>query len=226
MKVDTNSRIQAVIFDMDGVLVDTELYYMQQSIAWLREEEGIVLPAETFLAAVGAAGDTRWNIMREHLPTSWTRERYRDAFRAYLAAHPINYTKMLFQGVRQALETLKKGGYRLAVATSSPIEKAKDMLESCDMQHFFELVLTQNDITATKPDPEIYLTCLKKMGLTADMCVVVEDSSIGIQAAKRAGMCVFARRENRFPMDQSNADIIFEDYSDLYKWICQLNSQC
>ena len=46
-----------LFIDMDGVLVDTELYYMQQSIAWLRDEEGIVLPAETFLAAVGAAGE-------------------------------------------------------------------------------------------------------------------------------------------------------------------------
>lgn len=226
MKVDTKTRIQAVIFDMDGVLVDTELYYMQQSIAWLRDEEGIVLPAETFLAAVGAAGDTRWNIMREHLPTSWTRERYREAYRAYLAAHPISYSELLFADVRQTIEMLKEQGYRLAVATSSPAEKAQDMLKSCSMQHLFELVLTQNDIMATKPDPEIYLTCLNKLGLTADACVVVEDSSLGIEAAKRAGIRVFARKENRFPMDQSSADIVFEDYTVLYKMICQLNSQC
>jgi beta-phosphoglucomutase-like phosphatase (HAD superfamily) len=83
-------------------------------------------------------------------------------------------------------------------------------------------VVTGRDFKESKPNPEIYLYTAKQLGVSSDECVVLEDSTIGITAAKRAGMYTLAHRDLRFNFDQTLADHIFDDFLEAYVYIQNL----
>ena len=109
------------------------------------------------------------------------------------------------------LEELKRLGYRLAVASSSPLEHIEKVLEECGIAGFFEAVESGDELTQSKPNPEIYLLTLGKLGLPAEACCAVEDSDPGIEAARRAGLYTIAKREERFGFTQRGADIMVNE---------------
>ena len=112
----------------------------------------------------------------------------------------------MFEDTIPTLKRLKAMGLRLAMATSTPREKAMETKELCGFGSFMEIVLCGDMVKESKPNPEIYLKCLEQLGLSGEQCIVVEDSAYGIEAAKRAGLYVVARRETRFSMNQEGAD--------------------
>ena len=89
------------------------------------------------------------------------------------------------------------------------------ILVECGFTGFFEVILTRDDVENCKPDPEIYRKTLAGLSLPPQACLVVEDSAIGIAAAKAAGIPVAARREERYYVDQSQADHLLDRIGDL-----------
>ena len=92
-------------------------------------------------------------------------------------------------------------------------------LIDCEIKEYFDVVLSGHDFTRSKPDPEIYLTAMKKLGLDNDECLVIEDSPYGIKAGKNAGMFVGCRRDYNFGLDQSESDYIFDDLSGIFSFL-------
>ena len=153
--------------------------------------------------------------VKDYLPPDWGREEYLVGYRAYLARNPISYPELCFPDVPATLAWLKEKGYRMALATSSPRDKVEQSIGECGLTDYFAAMLTRDDVENCKPDPEIYQKALQKLDLPPEQCLVVEDSSIGIAAAKAAGIKVAARQETRYPMDQSQADYFLERIGDL-----------
>ena len=123
--------------------------------------------------------------------------------------------------IRYILKKLKPD-YKLAIASSSSKELISKCLKECSIDSYFDLVVTGRDFKESKPNPEIYLYTAKQLGVSSDECVVLEDSTIGITAAKRAGMYTLAHRDLRFNIDQTLADHIFEDFLEAYDYIQNL----
>ena len=204
----TDFPFAAVIFDMDGVIVDTEKFYLD-TLARLFEAEGIEVPFEDLCVTVGASyKDFKRNLVRwfelggEHLAEEEALARYN----VWEERNQPDFAALLNHGVVETIAELKRRGVRVALASSSPMSNILLVLEACGLSDAFELVTSGEQFHESKPNPEIYLHTLENLGLPAGDCCCVEDSVPGITAGKAAGLTVFAKREDRFGFTQEAAD--------------------
>lgn len=209
------NSVNAVIFDMDGVLIDSEICYMRRLGQFVQESFQKRIPEEELLRIVGASGQVHWQTAAPYLPETWTFEDFRCAYRAYQEKKPIDYRAILFPGVLDALAAIRQLDLRMSIATSSPRHKVEQVLEECELRAYFDFYITGEDVKFSKPNPEIYLKSAAMHHVSTAKCLVVEDSNIGIRAAVEAGMCVIAKKESRYPVDQSHADFQFQSYVEL-----------
>lgn len=220
----TDFPFAAVIFDMDGVIVDTEKFYLG-TLAKLFEAEGIEVPFEDLCVTVGASyKDFKRNLVRwfelggEHLAEEEALARYN----VWEERNQPDFAALLNHGVVETIAELKRRGVRVALASSSPISNILLVLEACGLSDAFELVTSGEQFHESKPNPEIYLHTLENLGLPAGDCCCVEDSVPGITAGKAAGLTVFAKREDRFGFTQEAADRIIDAIPDLLEAASEL----
>lgn len=220
----TDFPFAAVIFDMDGVIVDTEKFYLD-TLARLFEAEGIEVPFEDLCVTVGAAyKDFKRNLVRwfelggEHLAEEEALARYN----VWEERNQPDFAALLNHGVVETIAELKRRGVRVALASSSPMSNILLVLEACGLSDAFELVTSGEQFHESKPNPEIYLHTLENLGLPAGDCCCVEDSVPGITAGKAAGLTVFAKREDRFGFTQEAADRIIDAIPDLLEAASEL----
>ncbi|VWL90758.1 Phosphorylated carbohydrates phosphatase [Collinsella intestinalis] len=220
----TDFPFAAVIFDMDGVIVDTEKFYLD-TLARLFEAEGIEVPFEDLCVTVGASyKDFKRNLVRwfelggEHLAEEEALARYN----VWEERNQPDFAALLNHGVVETIAELKRCGVRVALASSSPMSNILLVLEACGLSDAFELVTSGEQFHESKPNPEIYLHTLENLGLPAGDCCCVEDSVPGITAGKAAGLTVFAKREDRFGFTQEAADRIIDAIPDLLEAASEL----
>jgi beta-phosphoglucomutase family hydrolase len=178
---------RAVLWDLDGTLVDSEAFHWQSWRDTLAPE-GLSVTYEQFLASFGKKNDP---IMREWLGAGYTPERavrLADAkeadYRRLIAAHGLT----ALPGAREWLTALHADGWKHAIVTSAPAANADVMLRALELASLFEAVVTAEDVAAGKPDPEVFLTAASRLGVPSSRCIVVEDAAAGIEGARRAGM--------------------------------------
>lgn len=206
---------EAVIFDMDGVLIDSEVVYMRRLGEFVREAVGRTVPEEQLVKMVGATGNGHWEAVKDYLPTGWDLETFRFHYRKFGKDNPIDYRKLLFPEVLPTLEWLRTSGYRIVMATSTPGEKAEEIKEVCGFGAYMEFILCGDMFKESKPNPEIYLRCLELLSLPREKCLVVEDSAYGIEAAVRAGIPVAVRREKRFYVNQEGGNWYIDSLAEI-----------
>jgi beta-phosphoglucomutase len=178
---------KAVLWDMDGTLVDSEELHW---IAWrtTMANEGIVITREQFLATFGQRNDS---IIPAWLGSAASAERierigqakeelYRDLVqRVGIAPEP---------GVAAWLDRLHKDGWQQAVASAAPRANIDAVLEALSVNHVFQGIVSAEDVHRGKPDPEVYLLAASRVGVPPERCIVVEDAGAGIEGARCAGM--------------------------------------
>jgi AHBA synthesis associated protein len=183
---------RAIVFDLDGVLVDTEAVNVGAARAGF-EAVGFPLSDEDERTIVGRHPDDyvpllveRHGVPQELLPQ--LREVQQATYqRDHSRVDPIPTAPETLHGLRAA-------GWRLAVATSSGRANALEILERIGVRDLLEFVLTKDDVARRKPAPDIYLLAVERFALRPEEVVVVEDSPHGITAAKAAGLRCIARR--------------------------------
>lgn len=210
-----NTDVQAVIFDMDGVLIDSEIVYLNRLVQFVQDYLGKKIPKERLISMVGATGAGHFHAVREYCPPEWDLERFRKHYRQYGKENPIDYSSILFPDTIPTLEWLRKHGYRIMLATSTDRKKAEEIKAVCGFGAYMEFTLCGDMFQESKPNPEIYLKCLELLKLSRRQCLVIEDSPYGIEAAVRAGIPVAVRRETRFVLDQRGGDWYFDRLSEL-----------
>lgn len=209
---------EAVIFDMDGVIVDSEYAYAQEERAFL-DAHGIDVPDEEIARTVGCSQET----FRQTVVSWWERGGYGTLtpeeaiarFNAWGESYVYDYHALMNPGVPETLAALRERGVRLALASSSPMDNIREVLDACGIAGAFEVVVSGEQFHKSKPNPEIYLHTCELLGLDPAVCCCVEDSPYGIEAGKRAGLTVFAKREERFGFSQDEADAIIDAVPDL-----------
>jgi HAD superfamily hydrolase (TIGR01509 family) len=177
----------AVLWDLDGTLLDSEEYH------WLSWREtmaslGHPITREQFLATFGLRND---EILPRWLGASATREEIDRVGRE----KETLYLKLLREGgvaplagAAEWVRRLQLEGWLQAIASSAPRANVDVVLEVLGMASFFQAVVSAEDVTAGKPDPQVFLTAAGRLGAHPTACIVVEDSPAGIEAARRAGM--------------------------------------
>ncbi len=186
--IDTlNSFLYAVLWDLDGTLIDTGPIHWQ---AW-RETlagEGYHLAWEVFLSSFGMRNDTILPMWLGPQITPQEIERIASAkeirFRELLGVLPLP----LLPGVAQWLPRLHAQGWRQAIATMAPRLNLEKIVQITGIDRFMDAYATAEDVSRGKPAPDIFLIAADRLGVPPAACIVVEDAPAGIAAARRAGM--------------------------------------
>lgn len=185
--------IKAVIFDQDGVILESESIQSKAYALVLEEygkkpvlcENGLVQPF------VGARGEVVWEELKKRYnlaeDTNVLREKRRQAILKLLDGE-IEPNP----GVIKLLEYLKREGFRIALATGTDPRIVDKILTRFEIKGYFEVVVTGGDTQKSKPDPEAYIIASRRLGIAPSDCLVIEDAEVGVAAAKSAGMRVIA----------------------------------
>lgn len=211
---------KAIIFDMDGVLVDTESFYLQRREQFFANEN-VDISAFTPSDFIGGNMKEMWTKI---LGSDFDSREIQNRYENFKRENPLPYERLLFDDVKNVLSDLINAGFKLALASSSSMEDIEKMLNIHDLGRFFPVKLSGNDFVETKPNPEIYLTALKKLAVKSDEALIIEDSEKGIQAGKAANITVWAIKDDRFGMNQSLADAHFPNLTAVKNQLFKLSN--
>lgn len=199
--------IQAAIFDMDGVLTDSEPLINAAAIAMFREK-GLVVRPEDFLPFVGA-GENRYigGVAEKYgFPLEILAAKKR-TYEIYLELVPARLEA--FPGAQTLVNACRKAGLRTAVASSADRIKIEANLCKIGLPpESWDAIVTGEDVERTKPFPDIFLSAARMMGSDPAQCVVIEDAPNGIQAAKAARMRCVAVAQTFAPERLAGANLV------------------
>ena len=200
----------AVIFDLDGVLVDTGWAHKQAWFAFA-EKHGIDISDDFFAATFGMTNDRIIPMLLGRSLTSgqlkhlsdWKEQLYRRIIANKLAPD---------ERLETLLADLKKAGFSLAIGSSAPKANLDLIRERLRFDRFFDNYVTCEDVDEGKPSPQVFIKAAAKLSIAPRNCVVVEDAVAGIEAAKAAQMAVvaLATTRKRRDLEKANADLIFD----------------
>lgn len=209
--------IKAIIFDLDGVLIDSENFVINIYRKFI-EEYDMDLKVEDFYIMIG--GNRRMNHLKliyDKSKMGWSEELFRERLDLVKKRERANFSfdQIVFKETKPVLAKLHELGYKIVCASSSHIDYINRALKECEITEYFDIIVSGLDFKESKPNPEIYNYCVDKLGFDKSECVVVEDSTYGIEAANRANLFVYGRKDERFGVDQSHADKMINDLNDL-----------
>ncbi|MFA0752862.1 MAG: hypothetical protein IMHGJWDQ_000626 [Candidatus Fervidibacter sp.] len=205
---------KAALFDLDGVLVDSSLFHYE---SWVRlgEEVGFTMTPEFFRQTFGQRNDA---IIKQLMPNAtdeqiaqWGERKealYREVAQGRLKPLP---------GAMELLHGLKKLGFKLALASSTPRVNIAFAMEQLSVGELFDTFVGAEDVARGKPDPEVFLTAARRLDVPPERCVVFEDAIAGVIAAKRGGMkCVAVTTTNpRRALAEAGADVVVDSLAEL-----------
>lgn len=211
--------LKAVIWDNDGVLVDTERLYFEASSRILATV-GFTLTKDQYVQTSLTAGLSLFDLADVD-PDSHARLRDQ---RNALYSELLTGQDLTIDGARETLEALR-GRVRMMVVTSSRRDHFQIIHQSTGLLSYFEDVVDNDDFTESKPHPEPYLIGLQRLGLTADECIVVEDSERGMTAAIRAGLrCIVVPNALTREVDFSAAYRVVDKIGDVVEIVEDLKA--
>jgi HAD superfamily hydrolase (TIGR01509 family) len=206
--------IKAVIFDMDGVLVDSEPAALAQQAKFLKKM-GHTLDEEFAHSLLGITLRKYWEVLKDHLHL----EQDVDELMHGLHEHMLDFWRSSDieknLGIAELLVRLRDAGIRSAIATSASSQRLPLFLKKLGLEDAFEATVNANDIQNSKPAPDIYILAAKRLGVDPRDCVAIEDAQNGVLSARAAGMKVIGYKVHHNKQDLSKADIVLSDFHDV-----------
>lgn len=221
----TRDLPQLVIFDLDGTIIDSEPVAMD---AWIQagQEFGIIIKQDDLLPMIGVNGESNRRMMLERfgqdIPFEAMLSRVREfTEETYGEGIPVK------EGIKELLTVLNDLGIRRCVATSSRKTRSENLLRRLGILNEFEFLLSGEDITFSKPHPEIFELAMARLSIRPENTMIVEDSKNGIIAAK-ASAATSVLIPDLLAIDatmKANADLIFTSLLDFKDYLLELNSR-
>ena len=204
---------RAVIFDMDGVLVDS---YQAHFVSWSRmaAQRGLVITQEQFAATFGRT-------TREIIRQLWSDRIDEDDIARMDELKEQIYREILLadfpqmDGAGELLGALSEAGFLLAIGSSGPPQNVQLTLKRLTNAHLIAVTVDGTQVTGGKPDPEVFLTAARKLAIPPSRCAVIEDAPAGIEAARRAGMAAIAITGTTTRKQLNAADLIVDSLRQL-----------
>lgn len=205
------SRIKAVLFDMDGVLINTEpLHYRMWKETF--RNRGLEIDYDVYKGCIGATDAFLMDLVRENYGRDFRSDKKIHEERAVIEKRLIKeegFPEM--PGVIEMLRRLREAGFLLAVASSSPYVRIREAMGYIGAERYFSVLNTAENVAHSKPAPDIYLDTAGKLGVKPEECIVLEDSENGSIAASSAGMiCVGLDNPDSGSQNLERAKVIIE----------------
>ena len=208
------NKLNAVIFDLDGTLLDNNDFHLKSWKLYLKQM-GMEISDEDYKANI--SGRTNKDATEHVFNKKMTND---EAAQYYLGKEKI-YREMYapvikpVSGLINLLTELQQNGIKMAIATSGILVNIDFMFDHVPIRHFFEQVINSTHIQNGKPDPEIFITTAQKLHVHPENCVVFEDSIAGVEAANAAGMKVVALTTTHTLEELHDADLVIDDYTQI-----------
>jgi beta-phosphoglucomutase len=210
--------LKAIIFDVDGVLIDSMLF---QADAWVKtfKEVGITITREDIYELEGSNNRRLIKSIFEKAgkePELWHLEQLPEKKREALEFDQIKP----FEGIPDCLKELKRH-FKLAMVSGSHVDTINKVVNKY-FSNCFDVIITGSDLERGKPDPDPYLKALEELDLTKNECIVIENAPMGITAARRAGLYCVAVVSMLEPEKMEHADLVLEDHAALLEYLKSL----
>ena len=202
--------MKAVIFDMDGVIIDSEPIHFEVDMQTMREF-GVNISKDELNKYVGTTNEYILNDLINKYKIQKSIKEILE-YKMELTIRRIKETKInAISGIPELLISLKHNNIKTAIGSSSPKELIITVIEKFQLGKYFDCIVSGDEVKEGKPKPDIYLEVSKRIGVNPEECIVIEDSRNGVLAAKNAGMkCFGFRNVNSGNQDLSKADIIVD----------------
>lgn len=206
---------KAFIFDMDGVIIDSEPIHFDIDVQTM-EYLGIPISPQELERFVGMTNPDMWRILKQEYNIAKPVEEIID----YQLSSKIKAVRALelapIAGIMELISNLKKLGMKLGIASSSPRVFINEVLMKFQIGQYFDCVVSGEEVANGKPAPDIYVEAARQLGVHASECIVLEDSSNGIKAAQAANMrCIGFINPNSGNQDVTFADVIISKISEI-----------
>ncbi|MBU3192043.1 HAD family phosphatase [Clostridium bowmanii] len=209
--------LKAVIFDMDGVIIDSEPTHMKLENETYKKL-GIEVTDDEHHSFVGATSNYMWEALKNKYKLNQTLEELIEYDRNKYFKH-LNSDEceiILIDGVKELIQDLYENGVKLAIASSSPLDVIYAIAKKFQIEEYFEAFVTGDYVKRSKPEPDIFIFAAEKLGVSAENCIVIEDSHNGVLAAKKAGMkCVGINSDPEGSQDISMADLVINKFKEV-----------
>lgn len=208
------SELKAVLFDLDGTLIDNNDVHFKAWKKYLKDNE-IQISDEDFKDNI--SGRTNQDVIEHIYDKKMSKE---EAEKYYLKKEEI-YREMYkndiapIKGLIEFLKDLKENNVIMAIATSGIQVNIDFMFDNVPIKEYFQVVIDSSDISKGKPDPEIFLVTAEAVKIAPGNCIVFEDSTSGVQSGKAAGMKVVALTTTHTKEELSEADLVINDYTEI-----------
>lgn len=179
--------VKAVIFDMDGVLFDTEKLCMDSWVA-VAGETGLSDMETFFPACIGTNLTDTKALFQKFYGDTYDFEQFRRLASAWFHDYVEKKGLPVKKGVREILDFLQQGGYLIGLASSTALHSVEDHLQQAGIRQYFQSLTTGDMVEHSKPQPDIYLMACESLGVRPEEAIAIEDSPNGIRAAHSAGM--------------------------------------
>lgn len=208
--------IKAVIFDMDGVVVNTEPigYRANQE---LYKSLNIVVPDDVYGTFIGNSDKMIVQKLKDLYPIQLTHEQLLDEkYKYYFNAFDTAEDLAMLPGVKDLIIDLYTNGMRLVLASSASNRKIEKVFTRFGLHQYFDHAISGEDFEESKPNPAIFNEAVARSGFSKDECIIIEDSTNGIKAAKAAGVyCIGYNSGHTMGQDTSLADKVITDFSEV-----------
>ncbi|MCF7912471.1 MAG: HAD-IA family hydrolase [Candidatus Cloacimonetes bacterium] len=204
--------IETVIFDMDGVIIDSERehYIANQK---LFAELGIDLEAVDYDSFVGLSSRLMWTEIRETFQLSQSLDELMNLGEKAIMEHFSAIELTATAGLIDLLDYINERSMKIAIASSSPMAMIKLVVEKLDIGGYFDLLVSGDEVPNGKPYPDIYLRTATLLSTVPQNCMVIEDSYNGVTAAKKANMnCIGYQNPSSGNQDLSMCDLIVSSF--------------
>ncbi|MFO7896705.1 MAG: HAD family phosphatase [Candidatus Cloacimonadales bacterium] len=210
--------IEAIIFDMDGVLIDSEPIYFEVEQA-LFQKLGLDISFQQHNKFVGMTMPAIWKKIKAEYELDYTIEQLVEMHKKGIYQRFVAAADLLPNpGLATLLEYLKQHNYRLAVASSTNRELVKIILKKLQLLQWFESFSGGDEVVAGKPEPDVFLLAAQKLEISTEKCLVFEDSENGVLAAKAAGMQVIGyQNSGSGQQNLAAAEAIISNFHNLEK---------
>jgi len=207
--------LKNIIFDMDGVIVDSEYTYLESKTKIINDA-GFDKPISYQYQFMGTTYEYMWQTMKEELGLPKEVNFY-IAEMNRLREEMIKKNGVLeIKNVKDVLYDFKNKNYRLAVASSSPKEEIIRNLTELEIINYFEFMVSGEEVDQSKPSPDIFLKTAELLEVSPNKCIVIEDTTNGVKAAKNAGMYCIGFKNPDYPkQDLELADQIVSNLMDI-----------
>lgn len=197
---------------MDGVLIDSEMFYFNRRMTFF-DSIGIEPGTREFKNFIGLSDNRLWEFL---VPDDETkRKELKEKYFNYRKKNSIDFIKVLNKSAKYVITKLKSKDIKVAIASSSEKKEILRMVKECELDQFIDFIISGEECSESKPNPEIYNKATKALGLSPKEVIAIEDSELGIAAAKAANIEVIALEQGYETIDQSEAKYIIKDLAEL-----------